>query len=309
MFSILLVRILEMFLLMMVGVAVYKTHIVDTAANQKLSGLLLKVINPALILNSYLIPYKQELMHDFAMTFVLSLASMVLAIILSSILIRRRKGNTDTEVERFAVIYSNCGFIGVPLANGLMGATGVFLMTACITAFNMIVWTHGLAMMSGNANFKKAAVECITQPATIAIILGLILFIFQVPVPKIISEPLAMLGDMNTPLAMIVSGVSLAASDFLAALKHGKSYLISLYKLVLIPAVVLGLSVLAGLSGKAAFVNLISTACPAGVMVTMFSLQWDKNYRYSAELVAITTVLSIITMPVILGISASLLGM
>ena len=288
-------KIIEMFLIMLAGMAAWRLGILDSSANKKLSGFLLNFIMPAMILSSYQMDFQEELLQGLLLTAVFSAASFGLAILLSSLALGG-KGNKDLEIEQMSVIYSNCGFMGIPLINGLAGQEGVFFMTAYITIFNLLVWSHGLALMCGTGSWKTALKKFV-QPSTIAVFTGLVLFLCRIRLPQIILEPLASVGDMNTPMAMVIAGVSLSESHLLRALTKPRTYWICFLKLAAVPALTLVLMFCLGLDGIPALAVLIGAACPTAAMGTMFALQYHKNSSYAAELFAVTTVLSLISIP------------
>ncbi len=288
-------KIIEMFLIMLAGMAAWKFGILDSEAGKKLSGLLLKVISPAMIIISYQMEFQPDLLKGLLGAIILSAASFAAAILLSAIALKG-KGHRDTEIEKMAVIYSNCAFIGIPLVNGLLGQEGVFYMTAYLTVYNVFVWSHGVALMSRTGSIKNTLKNCI-QPANIAIIIGLCFFLLHIKLPAVLLEPLTSIGDMNTPLAMIVAGISLAESHLLDALKKPRTYWICLLKLAVVPILTLIILKLSGLTGAAALAVMIGSSCPTGAMGTMFALQYRKNSTYASELFAISTVLSLITIP------------
>ncbi len=291
-------KIAEMFIIMLVGVLAFKLDIVDSTSNKHLSGLLLKVISPALIFMSYQIDFQPDRLRGLLVTLALSVASHVWMILVANLLIRPGK-RANVEIERFSVIYSNCGFIGIPLINAIIGKEGVFYMTAYITIFNLSVWSHGLALMCGATSFK-AALKKFVQPATVAIALGIICFMARLRLPAVLANPLDMIGSMNTPVAMLVAGCNLAESDFLGTLKRPRSYYICFLKLLLMPFISLLILKFMPVASICVMTVLIAIACPTGAMGTLMALQYDKDSNYASELFAITTVLSLVTIPAVI---------
>jgi len=226
--------------------------------------------------------------------------------VLCAVLIRPGKG-PRADVERMSIIYSNCGFIGIPLISGLAGSEGVFYITAYITVFNLFVWSHGLAVMSGASSMKTMLVKFV-QPATIAIVLGIICFLTRIRVPQLLAEPLNMVGNMNTPVAMLVAGCTLAGSSLTAALRRPRTYWISFLKLLAVPLLTVAVLAAVPVSRTVRLAVLIASACPAGAMTTMFALQYDRDSNYASELFAITTVLSLITIPIVVFAGTGVLG-
>lgn len=288
-------KIVEMFLILLVGVIAFHTDIIDNQTNKRLSGLLLNVICPAMLFMSYQIEFQRERVQGLLLTGALALVSMVVTIVVVQFLIPSRD-RANAEIERLSAIYSNCGFIGIPLINGIMGSEGVFYMTAYITVFNLIIWSHGLAMMTGSADLKTVLKQFV-QPATVGIGLGIICFLARIRIPSIVAEPMDMVGDMNTPLAMLVAGCNLAESNLAAALKRPRTYWISFLKLLAEPLLAIGILAFMPVSLMVKLAVLVASACPTCAMGTMFALQYNRDSNYASELFAITTLLSLFTIP------------
>lgn len=294
-------KIIEMFIIMMIGVAAFRFGIMDGTSNKRLSGLLLKVISPVMLFMAYQIDFQPERLRGLGITLILSALSFVWTILIVNLLIRPGK-SPNAEIERMASIYSNCGFIGIPLINGILGKEGVFYLTAYITMFNISIWSHGLILMCGSASLKTTLKNFI-QPATIAIFLGIICFLLRIRIPSVAANPLNMVGDMNTPVAMIVAGCNLAESNLLEAMKRPRTYWMSFIKLILVP--VFSILFLKIISAEQIYTMtvLIAIACPTGAMGTMFALQYNKDSNYASELFTISTVLSLVTIPLMILIA------
>ena len=291
-------QILTMVILMAVGVLCYKLHIIDEETSKRLSTLTLLVINPLVIFMSYLRPFETELLSGLLAALALSAVSFAASLAVAHV-VYRNKGEKDHAVEKFACVYSNCGFIGIPLVNGVVGPEGVFYLTAYITMFNLLVWTHGIAVMSSTmtAAFMKKA---LASPALIAVFAGFVFFIFNVPVPEFVQRPMSLLAGMNTPLAMIVAGIALSKSDLLKTLKNASVYKLCFLRLVLAPAFAVAAAVFLDIPTVAAVAVIIGAGCPAAANVILFANRYGKDHAYGAELFAATTVLSMGTIPLLL---------
>ena len=213
-----------MLVLILIGILCSKTKIISQDTNRQLSSLVLQVVNPVVILMSFQTDYRPELAKNLLITFGLSAAAFVIMITISYILVRS-KPQRDTAIERFASTYSNCGFMGIPLMNALFGAEGVFYLTAFITVFNISVWTHGVILISGERNLKQA-VKVLYSPTIIAIALGIIMFFIQIKIPSVPAQALQFIADMNTPLAMLVSGITISQTNVIKLLKKPRIYYI-----------------------------------------------------------------------------------
>lgn len=291
-------KIMEMFFLLALGAVMFKAGIIDRISNKKLSDILLMVISPSLIISSYQIAFEDRLLKALLITFALSSLSFLLTILFCRLCLRKGQ---DSSVEKMAVIYSNCGFIGIPLINGILGAEGVFCMTAYITVFNVFVWTHGVILMSGEDRkfrWKEMGKNLIT-PAVIAVIAGLCLFLSGIHLPEVIASPIANVGNMNTPVAMFVAGANLAQGNLLASLKKARVYYISLLKLLVAPAITAALVIMFSPDFQVSLTVFLAAACPSGAMGTMFALRHNKNSEYASELFAVSTLLSLVSIPLL----------
>lgn len=295
-----------MFIILLVGAGAYKAGIADEETGSRLTRILLNIISPCVILLSYQIDFDKERLYGLAVTAILSLASFVIAIAVSKIAVSKKTG-PDMAVERMSIVYSNCGFIGIPLIDGILGGEGVFYMTAYLTVFNLFVWSHGIMLMSGKSESVKKTARSLINPSNAAIILGVFLFLTGIKLPEIIREPVGLIGGMNTPAAMLISGINLAQSDFLGGLKNKRTYIVSLSKLIVVPGLTLLLLMAAGADRSISITILTAAACPSGAMGTMFALQYKKNSQYASNLLTITTALSLITIPAIMAAASGIL--
>ena len=212
----------------------------------------------------------------------------------------RKNGKYDAVIERFSVIYSNCGFMGIPLVDAMFGSEGVFYLTAVITAFNLLVWTHGVLSFTGGSGFTvKGFFKALCSPSIIAVPLGLLCFLLRLRVPDVVYNALDYIAGMNTPLAMIVAGATVAQTNLLKVFAKPRTYYISLLKLIVAPLLI----VLA----LVAVVFVVVMTAPAGAMGTMFAIRYDRNAPYASEIFAATTILSALTLPLIVWVAGMVL--
>ena len=176
-----------------------------------------------------------------------------------------RSGDRDKNViYKYATVYGNTGYMGLPLAKAVMDAVagsgdiGVFYCSAAVAAFNLFCFTHGVWLMSDSGgkskfNWKKL----ILNPGTLSIAAGLPLFLLNVTLPHVLAAPIEHLGNMNTPLAMVMFGTYLSKADFGAALRQKNMYVTALMKLAVIPLAMIGLFRLCGITGNLLILSLI----------------------------------------------------
>ena len=290
-----------MLILIMVGVLCFKAHIISRESNKDLSKLVLQVVNPAVIFMSYQTDYKSELVRNLLLTFALSVGSMAILIAAAYIFIRKKE-DRETEIERFSAIYSNCGFMGIPLMNALFGMEGVFYLTAYITVFNIIVWTHGIILISGEKDIKKV-IKVFYSPTIISIVLGIICFFLKLRLPEVPSRAFNFVVQLNTPLAMIVSGVTMAETDIPELLKNKRVYIVCALRLLLLPAILSVLLSLLPLDEKVCMTVIVAAAAPPAAMCTLQCIRYGRNSVYASELFTAGTVFSVATLPMMVRIT------
>lgn len=286
-----------MLLLMAVGFLCSKTGLIDEGTERKLSGLLLNVVQPAYIFAAYQRAFDRGLARDFLIAIALAAAAFLLMILIPYLFFPR--GSRDRETGLLAAAFPNVGFFGIPLISGIYGAEGVFFLTAMITMFNLLLWTYGVLLMSGQRAGFAATMKRLASPSLIAIAAGLLCFFAGLLLPEVVVSPLRKLGDMNTPLAMLISGAVVARSDFRQGLRDPMVYRISLLRVLVLPmAVALSLFWLP-VAPMLIVIVVLASGFPVASMGLMFCVRYGKNGALAAECVALTSVLCCVTAPLI----------
>lgn len=324
--SIVAEQVIIVLIILFIGVICYKVKLIDEKTNEKLTNILLMLVTPILIIVSYQREFSGELVRGLLTSFVLAIITHLLGIVISYLLFRKKKlarvnineiktlsrvDNPDVAVERMSAIYSNCGFMGIPLINGVFGSEGVFYTTAYITIFNILIWTHGIIMMDrtdkGNKLSLLDILKKLASPTIISIIIGLLLFIFQIKLPKVIYSSFDHIASLNTPLAMLVAGATIAQTSIISVFKNHRIYILSFVRLLLIPILSLIIYSRFPINNTVLLTNIILTASPVATTVVMFSVRYKRDHIYASEIFAVTTILSSITIPLVLTIAEKLI--
>lgn len=284
-------------LLMAIGFLCSKVGLIDRDAEKKLTSLLLKVVQPVYLFVAYQRAFDRGLLRDFLICLALAAAAFLLMILLPYLFFP--KGSRDREVGLLITAFPNTAFFGIPLISGIYGSEGVFFLTTMITMFNLLLWTYGVILISGRRDSLKNTVKRLVSPSLVAIVVGLLCFSFGILFPDTIVAPLKKLGDMNSPLAMLISGAAVARANFKQGLRDPMVYKISLLRVIVLPmAVALSLF---WLPVNPLLVTIVVLACgfPVGSAPLMFCVQYDKNSVLAGECVALTSVLCCGTAPLI----------
>lgn len=293
-------QIATMFFILVLAFICYKGKILKEGSNKVLSDVLLHLINPILIFVSYQTDFEPAMLQGLGIAFIMAVLSHLVFLLLAKLLVPANHNKRFLE-ERCSLIYTNCGFFGIPLVNGIFGAEGVLYLTAYVTIFNLLIWTHCVSVFSGKTDLKSV-LKVLKSPTILAIIIGLPMLIFQIRLPELILRPLEMIEEMNTPIAMLVAGISIAQSDLGKLVKNFRLFFICFLKMLVFPLIsMVILKVLFG-STMVSQIIMIAGACPSATMVTMFALEEKRDATYCSEIFALTTLLSAATIPLMIYI-------
>lgn len=295
-------QIIQMLVILSIGAYAYKKEIIPDSSLKSLTGILLEIVNPLLIFTSYQREYNQEQVKGLVFTFVLSFIALFIAILVSRIAVKKTD-KRDYLVERMAIMYSNCGFIGLPLMYALFGQIGVFYCTGFITAFNIMCWSYGIGILV-KLPFKEKVIKVVTGRNMIAIFLGLFCYIFSIRLPEIIVSPLAAVGSMNSSLALLIVGATVMKNPLKDMFNNIRGYYILVIHNLVIPIIVLLLLSLIEGDEMIKTIVLIAIACPVGATTTTFALRFNRDELYASSLLGLSTIASVITIPFILYLNS-----
>lgn len=296
------VQAVIMFILLAVGFALRKGGMLSEDATKQLSNIAICVINPIVIFNAYQTEFDAALLKGLLIAFALSAVSHAVLVLFANLAVK--KGRERAEVERFAIVYSNCAFMGIPLIDSAFGSEGVFYLTGYITIFNLMLWTHGLLTMRGTGGgLGKSLFKALVSPAVISTAAGLVCFFTGLRLPSLLQIPLDYLGAMNTPLAMIVSGSAIAGAGLASGFKSLRVYYVQAFKLLIVPAALAALFAPLTLLGVQPLVIntvLLAAAAPTASATIMFAYKFGRDAEYAGGHFALSTVASVATMPLVL---------
>lgn len=287
-----------MFMLMLVGFILYRIKMIDSKISGAIGNIVLYVANPAVILSSLLTGFSSEKLVKGGIAVILSIGAVVVGIVVGILLYRRGK-----PINKFAIAFGNNGFIGIPLIQNVMGPECVFYVTISVAIQAVAMWTYGVIILSGDkreASIKKVA----TNPCILAMVIGIIVGFTGVTLPNVLSQTVTYLGNMNTPLAMIVLGSYLAETDVRLLLRDKDLYISSVGRLVIVPIVCMFMTLLVPVQYSDVVTTiLIAAATPVAGSLAIYCKRYDNNYAYGAGIVGLTTLFGLVTMPIFLYVT------
>ena len=294
---ILLRQIAIMAMLMAVGIYLSRKGFLSPQGTKDLGAILLRIIIPCVIVKSYITTYSRERLLELALSAGLALAAFILAMGIAYLVYGKRR-----RIENFASAFCNAGFIGIPLAQAVIGDEGVFYMAASVALLNLFQWTYGVYIMTDRRD-SISAKTIAKNPVVIAIVIGIALFLSRLPVPGIVTSTLGYIAGMNTPVAMILMGTYMAKLPWRKLLDK-RAYGCVLFRLVIIPAVVLLVFWALPISNQnVALAAYLAAATPVGANICVFAQQYDCDYEFSVVTVCLSTVLSIVTVPLMVSLA------
>ena len=290
-------NIFILFILMGVGFSFARKKIVTDIGIKQMTELLLKAVVPCVIINAYQREFNGFMVKNLIIALVFSILIHFIAMLVLPLVFRNNSGNNRINI--FSVMYSNAGFIALPLVSGVFGSEGVFYAVAYLTVFNILYWTHGVYVYTGDIkqlSFKKAFLT----PGVLGTLIGLLLFLFRIELPFFAQKTVSYLAALNTPLPMFIMGAYLVNLDIKRVIKNSEMWFVCCLRLVAFPLAAILLANLMGMEDAIKLPLVMSSACPVAVVATLFATRYGLDSAYASEVVSMTNLLSIITLPVIM---------
>ncbi|MBQ9387706.1 MAG: AEC family transporter [Lachnospiraceae bacterium] len=243
-FSTVFTQILILFMIMAAGFAAGKAKVFSEKASKDLSALLIRVATPALVIVSMLREYDSRLMIDALLTLAVTFSAFGVAIILNLLLSKVLKvKNSRRGIWVLTTTFTNSGFMGFPVALALFGREGLFLAAFANLAQNLLMFSVGVRLVVRDNPDKDHQAEpflkTMLSPVNISLVIGLVLFFLQIPVPEPATDALEKIAGIVTPVSMIVVGLNISKYRPLDVLKDRDAILAAVLHALLIPFILL----------------------------------------------------------------------
>ncbi|MBE6728918.1 MAG: AEC family transporter [Ruminococcaceae bacterium] len=301
-----------LFILIGVGFVCGKVKIINDSVSKGLSDICLYFTTPAVIIASFFRPFDSKMLFKLLIAFAVSTVFHIITLSVAYIFAHDKNIGSDS-VKKFAVIFSNAGFMSLPLQMAILGEDGTFFGSSYVVVFNIIVWTYGLILMGGKGT-KITTAKLIFNPGVISITVGIILFIFNLAkyIPAPIETAVNHICNLNTPIPMMIIGYHLSKSKIISAITDSRIWVSIISRLVISPLICIAL--LYALKFTPLAVNstiavslVIAASAPCAALTTIFSEKHNCDTALSVKLVSVSTLFSIITMPLFVAIAQQIL--
>lgn len=297
-------QVVILFILIFLGAILTKKGVFTEKGISSMTDMVLLLVTPCVIIKSFIREFDSTTFKKLLISFLIAILSHIGFIILSRVLLRD-KNERSQKVLQFGVIFSNCGYMSIPLQQALLGDDGIFYGASYIAIFQIFIWSYGLLLMSGDKKVLSPK-KMLINPGVIGVSIGLIIFLLSIPVPKVIAEPISYIASLNTPLPMMIIGYHLMKSNIVDGLKNIKCFIAIGIKLFLFPLLALLVMYLCGVRGTMLISSVISCSAPTAAITTMFSNKYSCDTALSVNMVSISTLLSLISMPILITLAQHL---
>lgn len=294
-------QVIILFVLMFIGFLFAKLKVLSDTGIKNMTDLVLYLVTPCIMIKSFMREFDRNTLKALLISLGAAVLSHFIFIILSTLLLRSKDISRQT-VLRFSAIFSNCGFMSLPLLEALLGEDGVFFGSSYIAIFNLFIWSYGIFIMGGGKSsitFKKI----ILSPGIIGFALSMIVFLCSIKLPDIIYQPISYMAGLNTPIPMIIIGYHLAQSNLLKGLKDLNCLFAIFLKLFVFPLIIMFTMYFCGIRGTLLLSITISASAPTAAMSTMFSSKYNRDTELSVTMVSLSTLLSLVSMPLVITLA------
>jgi len=293
-------QIVAMFFTMAVGYVVVKIGLFRESDSKVLSNVVVYICSPCVIIDSFHIEMTQDKVNGLLLAFVISVLVHIFMIGTTALLDRVLHFNA---IEKASIIYSNCGYLIIPLVRAVLGSEWVFYTTAFIVVQTVLIWTHGIRMLNqgSESNYK----EILLNPNIIAMVIGILLFAMGIRLPSVIGVGVSSFGNMISPASMLVIGMVIGKVNLGWVFTQKRPYLICFIRLIFYPviaAVCLGCLGRMGIHEDAEYILMIvllATAAPAAAMITQLAQIHNKDVKYASVINVMSVIFCIVTMPLL----------
>ena len=291
-------QIAELFLMILMGYIIVKTGLLKGEDSTVISKIVLYLVIPCVIINAFQVDYTSEKVKELLLVFA---ASVLLQVILLAAVWGAGKVLKLNEVEATSIYYSNSGNLIVPLVTFILGKEWVLYGCVFMSVQLVFLWTHGKNAISreGKWDWKKI----VFNVNMISVFAGVVLFFTKIRLPEIVDQALSSVGSMIGPASMIVTGMLIAEMNLRNIFENVKVYFISFLRLVVIPVISLAILKISGLVNihpdgkKLLLIVFLAVITPSASTITQMCQVYGNDSKYASAINVMTTLLSIITMP------------
>ncbi len=287
---------LQLFLLMGMGWFLGRKKWLTTQGRRCLADIFIKIMLPCNIIVSFQVELTREIADKLFIILVISFAVQFFYLFFSKILYRRVEEGRR-KVLQYATICSNSGFMGNPVVEGVYGSMGLLYASVALIPLRIFMWSAGLSLFTVT-NGKRVVKQLLTHPCIIAVEIGILLMITKCQIPGFLDKTLYSLSSCVTPISMLIIGGILSEVDIKSALDRNVLYYTGI-RLIVLPMTVMGVLKLCHCDRLLTGVMVLLAGMPAGSTTAILAEQYKADAAFASKCVLVSTLLSVVTLPVL----------
>lgn len=289
-------QLLQMFLIMLFGFALVKIKFLNMDGSQQLANIVTKILIPIVLVLSFQQDFEADHLQLLLTALIGSLAITLSRIVIAHTLLKNR-----SKIDRYAIVFSNTAFMGIPIVLPILGYEGIFFLSMYIVTSAVFQFTYGIWILSeGRQPITLKSI--FTNPASIGAFIGFGLYLTRIPLPAVLYDSLDSIGGLSSPLGMILLGGYLARTKLKEIFLVRSNYWTVAVRLIIAPAVALLLIWLLPISHPSVLLVLAIANCtPTAVNTALFSQIYGGDYEYGARIIILASFFSIVTMPLMIS--------
>lgn len=295
--------VIVLFIIMLIGVLLGKMKVINSESRSTISFLIINVSMPMLIVSSSNLEFNEQTKNESMWLIIMSVAAFFFSILLAQLIFKK-------AVPRCATVFSNAGYMGLPVLNSILGPKGLFLGAIFQMVFHLFTWTYGISLFTKSNKFKDSLKKMI-NPSLIAVAIAIVLMFTGWKIPDTIQTVLKMMGELTTPLSMLLIGATLAQVSLKEVIKLKQIYVVTALRLLIIPAFVLLFLLFPSIPKISVYVVFVINAMPSAAITGILAMKYNNDEKLASSIVAFSTLISIITLFLITNVFdiASVLGL
>lgn len=302
-------QIAQFFIMIIMGYTLVKLKIVKSEDSKVLSMVCLYLIMPCVIINSFLIEFTPEKLKGLGLAVGVAIVIHFVAWVFIRILGKVLNFN---PVEKASVMYSNAANMVIPVVMSVLGDEWVLYSSAFVSVQLVLLWTHCKSMLSNEKGFELKKIY--TNINLIAIFIGILLFITKIHIPSVLQGTLKSVGGTVAPISMIITGMIMAGAELKKVFSNGRIYLVLFFRMIFFPFIVFMIIYFTGITkvidngAMILLVTFIATITPTASSITQMAQVYGNNEQYAGAINIMTTIVSIVTMPVMVALYCSFIA-
>lgn len=294
-------QILSLFLIMLIGYVLRKRNVFDDAANVRFTRLIIYVSLPAQIIKAFVVNQgivsNQEVLLMFGISL---LVYMLYAIIGILFILMFRVPSEKKGTYLFMMMFGNVGFMGFPLTEALLGEEALIYAVIFNVIFNLLVYSIGILMISKQEEEFRFPIKKLLNMPLISAVLSIVLYFGRIQLPEVVIQSLDFMGNMTTPVAMLILGSTIAGMPWKELFDEWRIYIFTAFKLLVIPVIVIGiLKFVPNMNPLIHGSLILLSATPVATNTTMLAIEYGGDMKLSSKGIFFTTLLCMLTIPLI----------